>query len=291
MDNKRQEETDVVFILASLKKGLIATVNFFNWIISTTLKKWMVVFAYVVVFAGLGVGLGLLGKTYYTSYMSISHIRFENEYCGEMIGNLNAIISDGKGYDELAKTLQISVADAGMIKKFYYEPLNQHLAERYADSTTVLLPFRVGVDVYDNSVLDTLETAILNYFENNPFAQNKKSLDREALDKLEQKIVSEIAQNDSLKLKISDEVAPRSAAGGLVYGAPLDPSNIYRRGLELYEKQLQVNRKQKLNTSFYTMVGFTPHTKPSSPGTMYFIFWGGLIGYVIVLLRISRNKA
>lgn len=286
MDNTRTEETDVVYIIKSIKRGFTLILNFFNWIYRVSVQKWQTILLFLIIGGGLGFGIWYISKPFYTSYMSVSHQRFENAYVGEIIGNLNAFIANGNGHPELAKELNLSLSDAEKVKKIFYEPLNAHLSERYADSTSVVLPFRVGAEVYDNSVLDTLGNAILNYLENNPFALQKKALEKEALQKLADKIDSEIAENDSLKVLIGAGVAPRSA-GGFVYGSPLDPSNVYRRSLELYEKQIQLMKKQKLNNSFYKMVGFSANPKPSNPGMIFFIFWGVLIAYIVALFRIK----
>jgi len=286
MENTKTEETDVVYIIKSVKKGLSLILNFFIWIYSISLQKWQTVLLYVLIGGGLGYGIWCLSKPFYTSYMSVSHQRLENDYVGEIISNLNAFIANGNGYNELANELNLSIADAEKVKKLSYEPLNAHLSERFADSTSVVLPFRIGAEVYDNSVLDTLGTVILNYLENNPYALQKKALEKEALQKLAEKIDSEILENDSLKVLIGAGVAPRSA-GGLVYGSPLDPSNVYRRSLELYEKQISLMKKQKLNNSFYKIVGFSANPKPSNPGALFFIFWGGFIAYLILLIRLK----
>jgi hypothetical protein len=179
---------------------------------------------------------------------------------------------------------------AQQIQNIEYAPLNENIEKRFADSVSVLLPFKVLVEVYELEILDTLQIAILNYFESNEFALTRKKLEHDEFNKTEERVKKEIIEIDSLKQLVSKSIVPRGTGSGIILGEPIDPVLVYRRGLELFERQLQLSKKQTLNDSFELMVGFNKSAKRADLGIELYIFLGLLFGYISALLWLVRAK-
>lgn len=290
MEDKRQEDVDMLSILTNIKKGAIALLRSIVWLFRFSYKKFFTLLIFILICTGLSLGIYAITKPYYTSHFSISHIRFENDYCREMISGLNSYIIGSKDRTELARELSIPVADAKNIKSIKYFPLNEHIAERYADSAFVLLPFKVEVQVYDNGILETLQNGIMNYLESNDYATRRKSIEKQSLDSAEKKIREEILDNDSLKKIVNQGIVPRGTGNGIVFGEPVDPVAVYKRGMELHEKQLLLNKKRQLNNSFELLVGVTRSSEPTNSGLFFYILTGIIVGYIVGLLWLVNRR-
>ncbi len=288
MEDKRQEDLDILIVGKGIKNGIV---NFFKslaWLIDFSLKKALVLFLYIAVAVAGCVSLYCFQKPYYKSELSISHIRLDNYYCFEMIRNLGALINEKRGNSELAQELKIKPEVAKAVKDILYVPANLNLARQYSDSMEVLLPFKVEVEIYDNEILPELQTGIMNYLESNEYATKLKQIETQTLNQVEQRIKDEIKEIDSLKLLVNKSIVPRGQGNGIILGEPIDPVSIYARAMLSYEKLMKLNKEKELNNSFQVMVGFHKSYKLAGKGLLFYIALGCLIGYVIgisILLR------
>jgi len=288
MEDKKQEDLDMLYVLRSIKNGIL---NIFRSIIAVfefSIKNIKTLLLFIVVFTALFLGIFFLQKPYYTSTLSISHIRVENDYCYQMITNLNGYIDNKSNYG-LAQQLGLDPRMAEKIISIKYLSLNENIAIRFTDSVSVMLPFKVKVEVYDNSILDSLQNKILNYLETNEYAQTRKELEKLSLEKTEKRIDTELVEIDSLKRLVNKGIIPRSTGIGIILGEPIDPISVYKRGMELYEKKLLISKKKQLNNSFELMVGFTKSPKTSNSGGLLYALIGILSGYVIGMLWLAKK--
>ena len=290
MEDRKQEDLDMINVFSSVSKLFKAIFGGIGWLIEFSIRKIRPLALWMLFFVVIGVALRYTQKSYYSSDLSISHIRFDNDYCRTMVNNLKIYLSGNSDIDELARELDMSVAQAEKIKSIKYEDLNDHMAGKYSDSTLVLLPFKIEVEVYNNDVLDTLEVKLLNYLENNEYALKRKEIDKIAINKIEQKINEEIKETDSLKKLVNQSIVARGAGNGMIIGEPIDPVAIYKRGLDLYERNLQLSKRQQLNNSFEIIVGFIKQPTPSNPGMFSFILTGLLTGYIIGMVLLLRKE-
>lgn len=292
MEGNNQEELDLKNVYTGMKNAIVHFVGLIIWVITFSFQKALYLSIFILLFTGIFASIYFLQKPFYKSTMSISHIRFENEYCYEMIKDLNSYI-DGKTNSGLATALKISPEDAVNIKSIHYFPMNDNVAKRYSDSTKILLPFKVEVEVYNNDVLDTLETGIINYLESNEFATKTKEIERISLEENKKRILQEIAALDSLKRIVDQSIIPRSSGNGIILGEPIDPVAVYKRGMEMYEKEIMINSAQKLLNTFDIRVGFSKSYKTANVSIIIYILFGALFGYCIGfywVLNREKNK-
>jgi hypothetical protein len=289
MEDKRQEDLDVLYILGSIKRMLRNFFNSVGRVISFSLRNFVRIGFIMLIFVVIGILLSSLIRPYYTSYLSVSHIRLNNEFCSEMIFNLNTYI-DGNGNEDLAAILGLSSEKASMVKRLRYKPMNESLSKRYADSLLVLLPFKVEADVYDKAVLDSLQVTVIKYMESNERANKLKLLDQQAYAMRETKLNKEMLELDSLKKLVNNSIVPRGTGNGIILGEPIDPVAIYRNAMDLFERKVELQLKQQTINTFEVIVGFNRGAKQSSPGKLTFALIGALIGYFVGLFWCLKTR-
>ncbi len=292
MENKKQEDLDIITLVKAVNGGIKSFFDKVLWLINFSLKHFLTFLPFIIVFCGLFLGLYYAKKPVYKSTISLSHIRVENDYCYQMIKNLDNCI-DGKFNSKLASELSLATEYASQIISINYLPLNNNISLRFADSVTVLLPFKIEVEVYDTSILDSLQKCLFNYLENNEYAKKLKGLDDEALGLTQNRLKSELHSMDSLKTLVEQSIIPRSQGTGIILGEPINPVEIYKESVEMFEKQIIVSKALKSNDTFKIRVGFPKFTKRSDAGPVFYVFLGILFGYftgLVVLVRRSARK-
>lgn len=282
MEETKQQDQDFVFLIRKLKQ---AVVNLFSGLIQMlqfTFKNFLKIALVTSVFVAIGLGLYFSKTAYYTSTMTVAHVRVGNDYCKEMVNSLGTLI-DGKDNTELQTMLHLSPDAASKVCKIEYNDLNEALAKRFMDSTTVILPFKISVDVTDKSILDSLQNHIVGYLESNPMAVKLKSIDLNVINTTEQRVQHEISQVDSLKDIVNASLVMKSGSG-IVYGEPVDPVQVYRAAMDLFEKKMNLNKKQALMNSFEIAVPFNKSAKRADSGMLSYLLVSFLLGYMIALL-------
>ncbi|HOZ87965.1 MAG TPA: hypothetical protein PL029_09410 [Bacteroidia bacterium] len=291
MESNKQDDLDVVYVMGAAKRGVqnfgTSIVNLFEF----SIRNFMKLLIFMVLGLGIGFGLYSLKTPYYEADFTVSHIRFENDYCGELIRNLNAAINHKEENVTLAEKLKMDGPSAARVKHIAYRPLNEHMAKVFADSLSVFLPFRVEVEVYDNGVLPLLQTSILNYLESNEYAVAMKEIDRKTLDLVEKRVKGEIDEIDSLKRIVSRSIIPRSSGSGIILGEAMKPVDIYKHSMASYEKLMEVNKKQVLNKSFQLMIGYTKSNAEGGLPRWAHLLIGILLGYIVGVIFLNRRLA
>lgn len=282
MENTK-EEIDLIYILRSIKNGVA---NFFTWVINTTFKKLLL----VLLFAGIGAGIGFLmftvKKPMYVSDLTINHTRFDNDQCFELINNLTKLNGKEK---QLSKILKMDEKMLLEVKSISYEPLNARVTKIFNDSTEVMLPFKVYVEVYDPIVLDSLQNSIMNYLETNEYGVKRKQLQKDYLTKYSAKIKNEIQAVDTLKRLVNQSIIHKNMGNGVVIDEPIDPVRISQRTIELCNAELKIEELKELNSSFELMVGFNGGVLKTA-NLMLSLFYGFIFGYVFCLIWLYRRE-
>ena len=199
MEEKKHEDLDMIYLVNSIKKFFISLIKSIQWVLNLSIKKAKQLSLFLLTSILLGYVLYSSQRPFYTSELSVSHIRLENDYCQLMINNLNSLLIGTSDRSSLSSALSLSIDNANDVKKISYAPLNANISEKFADSVNVFLPFKVEVEVYNNEVLDTLQNRILAYLENNAYANRQKQIEMNSLLKTESRLEEEILETDSLK--------------------------------------------------------------------------------------------
>jgi hypothetical protein len=273
------EEIDLLYVLRNIGKGIS---NLFKWIFNTTLKQFLVLTLFVLLGIGLGFAVFSIKRPVYRSEMTISHVRLNNDQCYELIHNLSEIVGNNS---QVAKTLKLDEASAAQIKKFIFLPLNNRYGRIFADSASVITPFKVEVEVYDPSVYDTLETQIMNYLETNEYSVKRKLIDLNYWTSFEKKVIKEIESIDTLRKLVNQSIKEKNYGSGVVIDQPIDPVKISQRMIELQNAQLEAIGKLKLNNSFELVLGFNGGVEKTA-NVIFTMLYGAIAGYLLGLLWI-----
>ena len=277
-------------------KGLIAALwdSFLN-ISLFVKKKWAFILIFCLLGVGLGAGVFLITKPTYISTLTLSSYALANDYCADIIQELELIVGDDTP-KLLAQKLKIDTNAAKAIKRIEFFNYDEKLKEKYKDKDTVVLgrPFKVRVSASSNTVFDTLQKAIVNYLENNEYASKRKEIKKQENIMMRNKINDEIKQLDSLKNVVSASLAPRGNSSGFVFGQPIDPVNIYKEGIIFFQKELDLNKEMVLIDNIQVISDFSARDKPDSPKLSRSLAGGGIAGFLLGLLfalLLEKRKA
>ncbi len=280
----KNKDPDLGVVIRSFKEEFKVVFKPFIWIVRTTKQfKFLILICGVLGVAG-GLFVNMSQRPFYKASVCFSHQRLNDEYCSEMTKGISELVGKRANDAFLAKKLSVSESVVQNLKSIKHEILNQGLAKFYKDSSDVKLPFKIEVETFDISTLDTLQAGLLNYFESNAYASKVKEIDMVLLTQKEARIKEELKEIDSLKLIVSKSIIPRSTGTGIILGEPVNPMSLYNSSNFFYDKQTEVKRKELLNNSFYVVVDFSENAKPASLGKLSFLVIGFLFGWMLGLI-------
>jgi hypothetical protein len=282
VDETKQQDVDMLYVLKKIKQNIRSFFGGIAWLISFSIRHFLKILIFILFTVGIAIGLYYMKRGYYASSVTVGHLRVDNDYCKELVNNLGSYV-DGKNNALLAQALHIPQEQAREVRKLEYAPLNENLARRYSDSSHVLLPFKVNAEVFDRSVLDSLESGILQFLENTDYAQKRKDIDTRLITDAQSRVVAEIGAIDSLKDIVNQSIIPRGMGTGLVYGEPLNPVDVYKRSMELFEQRQKLNQRMSLNNSFEVIINFNKSAKRADTSIVVYILLGVIIGYLVGL--------
>ena len=291
MDNtsNKNDEIDLRLVYHKIKQVFSRIWNFvINIFVDTFIvirKRFILCIMISILGIGVGIGLFFVQKPVYVSVLTLSSSVLNNDFCEDLILGLQSIVEDDTP-ELLAQRLNISVQSAKEIKKIQFHNYSEKLKKKYTDHDTVVLglPFIIKADVYNPSVFDTLQKALVNYLENNDYALKRKAISKQNIISMKGKIINEIHDLDSLKFIIASSMAPRGKENGFVFGQPLDPINTFREGIGLFKEELNLNTSLILSDNIQVIEDFVPRIKPDSPRLVRNIFIYGVGGFLLGLI-------
>lgn len=287
-----EKEIDLLYIFRSIKKGILNLFKSIEELILFSFKNIKTLILFVIIGISFGIGIFLVKKPVFISTLTMSHTRLNNAECYSMINDLTKL--RGNENDTiLSEKLGIDIEMAKQIETISCKALNETLEKNYKDSAFVLLPFKIEAKIYDVSILDSLQTGILNFLESNEYATKRKEINKLYLDRFEEKIKGEIIAIDSLKRVVDKSILPRSLGNGIILGESIDPVKVYQEGMNLYKSQLNIYEQKELNDSFEIIIGFSSPTPSSNlilnilKGFIFSLLFGILW---LILKKYSLNK-
>ncbi len=296
MDNtsNKSNEIDLRLVYNKIKQPFITLWKFIINIFLIIQKRLVLCICLFLFGIGAGIGLFFVSKPVYSSTMTISSSLLNNDFCRDEINELETLIRDNTP-KLLAKKLKIDTNSAKEIKKVEFHNYFETPDKKYTKKDTVILglPFKIKAYVSNISVYDTLQNAIVNYLENNPYALKRKEIKRQNIQLMREKLRTEIQQLDSLKIVVAAHLLPRGNSNGFVFGQPLDPINVYREGISLYKDDLELNSESILIDNIQVINDFSPSVRPESPKLWKTIITGAIVGFllgIILSLYLERKK-
>ncbi|WP_242929387.1 chain length determinant protein [Pontibacter vulgaris] len=257
-------------------------------IIHDLVSNLLTVLALVIVGLGLGFSFYYVTKPYYKSSMTLVLADIRNDFVEDQLNKLSVMIAEDN-FEAVAQRLDITPTAAKEIKQMSFSNLDQERIEE--DSVLTGSPFRIELLLYDNKLFDSMEPALANFLENNRYFSKQKRIRQRQVENLIARYKNDIASIDSVK---SEVASPRGPVNGFVYGEPIDPSNLYREGISMYQQQVQLEAELDQLDNIQVVTGFSPRSKPTGPNLLKFLAVGGFSAFLvglIVAVRIEKKKA
>jgi len=194
------------------------------------------------------------------------------KYCELLTDDLNNHVSEPL----MAEQLHIGADVAGSITKISLNPLTEPVDLR----DTLLQSFILHIHLKKMDHLDSIQQALVNYFENNQYALKRKEQTTIALQALRQNIIGRIASLDSLTPIVNSSVIPRSTGQGIILGQPIDPVNVYRAQDSFFRQRVKIETQLTNMDNVEIVQPFLKLNEPNYPKfwllTLCFIA-GGLV--------------
>ena len=287
MDNSsnKSDEIDLRLVYNKIKQPLVGLWTILLNILLIIQKRFILFISLFFIGISAGIGLFFTTKPIYTSSLTLTSSLLTNEFCADEINDIELMIEDNKPA-LLARKLKIDTSSAKEIKRIEFSNYNEKLKKKYADKDSIVLglPFKIKAFVSNNTVFDTLQNALVNYLENNPYALKRKEIKIQNLQLMRQKLGSEVRQLDSLKYIVAANLMPRGNLSGFVFGQPLDPISVYKAGITLFQNELDINKEVLLIDNIQVINDFSPRAMPESPKISKTCIEGGVAGLLLGLI-------
>ncbi|WP_242918247.1 chain length determinant protein [Pontibacter liquoris] len=255
--------------------------NFFRLLF---LRKELLI-NFMVLGVALSFGAYYLAKPYYSSSMTLVLADIRNQFVEDQLDKLADMVQDGN-IVAISERLNIPAASAKQIKSLEFSNLDE-VAE---DSILVGSPFKIELALYDKSMFPVMEPALTSYLENNQYFKRQKEIRQRRMQSMINKLKEEIASLDSIK---ETAATPRGPVNGFVYGEPLDPSNLYKETLSMYQRQVQLEADLDQMDNIQVVIDFSPQTHPTGPNLILYLAIGAtvaLIAGIIVAISLGEKK-
>lgn len=281
---RNNDEIDLVELFKKFSTVFDRLGKFFFNIIILIKKQFIFLISCLALGALLGYGIHFLTKPYYTSSMTLVLSEIRNEFVQEQLNKLTEMIEDNN-FDAISSSLKIDLKSAEKIKDMNVVNLDALRIEE--DSILTGSPFRIELMLYDSQLFNEMEPALTNYLENNRYFTKQKRIRQRQVENLITKYKNEINSIDSLK---TDVASPRGPVNGFVYGEALDPTNLYRESLNMYQQQVELEAELDQLDNIQVVTGFSPRSKPTGPNLPVYLVLGALTAFLIALIYASSNS-
>jgi len=222
----------------------------------------------------------IIQPAYKTQGIFISNI-LPGKYCSILLKNLNDLKGE-KNKPVLAQQLKISNEAAGDIQSISMSAMRDTFLIERKDSTLSL--FKITLILKSMQHLDTIQSALVNYLENNEYALKRKEAKRKALQALKANLDGKLESLDSLKKIVNSSIVPRSEGQGIILGEPIDPVSVYQAELSYYREQLSIDQALATIDNIEIIQPFFKIIQTNYPRYNWIMAWFFLVSLVIASL-------
>jgi hypothetical protein len=240
----------------------------------------------------IGFTLYLTSSSNYKVEMLVQHNELTKKTYRDIINNLNVLIESGSA-EKLSQELKLSREQTEKVIRVNVVDINDQTLVNDT-STSIIQPFKINAVLTDNSVIDTLQSALLNYLNNNRLTSQLKTTQRQIYEKRLVYIDNQQAKLDSLKENYNRSLL-LARPSGTIFNNSFNPAELYIQS-DLLEKERELVVKW-LNTKSAAIVlidGFKTPSQPSAwsmkPPVIIGFFAGILCGiFFYILGAIKRH--
>ncbi|MBC3538108.1 hypothetical protein ACFSC6_00820 [Rufibacter sediminis] len=248
------------------------------------LRRWPLVLFLVLVGIGLSYLIYLSQRPFYRSSVTLVPSEIRNRLLQEQVNRLATLLLDGNT-ETVASDLHLSPEEAANIKSVQYVEIDPFAGT--PDTVLVGAAFRVDAELYDRNFFPAFQKALIGYFERNAFFSRSTQSRREQLQNTIAKLKEDIASIDSIKRAA---VTLKGPTNGLVYGEPLDPTNLYKQSAALYENQALLEDELRKLETMQVAVAFAPLIHQTGPRLKWHLAIGALVGFLLAFLLAQAQE-
>lgn len=221
---------------------------------------------------------------YKTSFIIRPGNPTENSYLN-MLADLQLMLKDDN-YPDIAEKLRLDESLCEELVRVYVNPIFKNPFRK--DSISMV---EITLLLTSPQLIDTFQTSIVQTFLNqSPYYTKLQLVKEQQLNALEERLVHDLSENDSLKKVVTANAYPRTS-GGFVYGEPIDPLKIYESGFSLYNSLVSIRVQKQFLTSFELIKPGVVRTKPWFPRIIILLPATLLIGLIACfVLNLKEQK-
>jgi hypothetical protein len=281
--NKQSED---YISLSTIKNAIWEFIHFvfrfFSFILSAIVRYKYLFFGTIIVSVLLAYLYSTIKSPYYETEMIVQQNNLPRKAYGEIIYNLDALTSS-HSYGDLANELKISRDDARHITSM--EPLSLSNDPLSQDTSSLVgLPLKIKVKVKDNNMIPRLQTALVNYLNNNPFVKNTRESQKMVFTQKLEFIDREQKKLDSLKETYNRTLATMRLPTTF-YNNGLDPAEIYKHSMDLASQKAIILRWLNEESNGVLLIdGFKRPENPQSVSRTKIMLFGLIFGLALGLI-------
>ena len=299
IEQNRPDSDDIT--LSSIKKGLIGLLLVVYAILGSLylfiFKHALVIIICTVLLGGIGYLVAMRTRPVYSLEMIVKPNDLTKRTYAEAIDQLN-VLASSKSYKRLSDELKMSEGNVRNIKSLNASNINGE-AMLKDTSSKMDLPFIVKAEVYNNSIADSLQQMLLNYFNSNNYLRERKQMQKRVFEEKLNFIVGELKKLDSLKEQYNRFLST-SGKSAMFYNNAFNPVDIYQRSNEYQtQKEFVLTWLNNETQTLKVIVGFKPSIRPVDGKkdriVLYFslagLLFGFLLGAVLELKKLSKRRS
>ena len=299
IEQNRPDSDDIT--LSSIKKGLVGLLLVIYAILGSfylfIFKHALVIIICTVLMGGIGYLIAMRTRPVYSLEMIVKPSDLTKRTYAEAIDQLNELASS-KSYKGLSNELKISEGNVRNIKRLNATNIDGEVLSKDTSSRTDL-PFIVKAEVYNNSIADSLQQMLLNYFNTNDYLRERKVMQKKVFEEKLIFIEGELKKLDSLKEQYN-RFLNTSGKSAMFYNNAFNPVDIYQRSNEYQvQKEFVITWLNNETQTLKAIVGFKPSIRPVDGKrdkiVLYFslagLLFGFLLGAVLELKKLSKRRS
>lgn len=251
-------------------------------------RWWIAVLALII-----GLGLSVVISTYFPEYTGFVILR--NNVCSSSEFVADVRLMTRTSPESKAQRLGLPIEDAAKLKAIWAHQLcytdsihsgfvidiSDNLATAGRDAVPNM--FAVEFIVYDKSIADTIQSALLNYFNNSEYYSKQKQLLFESKEISVNVLERECLKLDSLRNSLDGRslVSEGSVVNGMVTSTILNPSIISNEIIRLNNDKTYLKNDMKFNSNVVDVV--SPVKVNAEPVNFFLITWKKYVTSCIAL--------
>ncbi len=221
----------------------------------------------------------LLPPAYKTSMIADSRVLGSPEIIS-MVDSWDNLLRK-KEYEALATKLKLSSSILTKVKSLEAELNNKSLSGSDPNNG----PFVINAVVTDNSILDTLEQAIVSNIQSNEYVKRRINRELRNLDSLKKQIEYQIADLNEVKTSVRKLLQPGERVTTNAFVA--DPGSISVQILSLFAQKQGIEDRIQFIDEIQVIDGFTKYNKPDSPKRLVCLALGAALGLLLSTLIVG----